>query len=326
MSAMKLPPMSKGLVGGLWFCGDTMLYSLRDARNPGTVYSWTYRDAKAKPQAMTTPEDGGIDLRTFVEPKLVRYRSFDGMDIPAFLYLPEGCKKGKPCPFIVHFHGGPEGQSRPGMQVYMQYFLSRGFGVLRPNVRGSTGYGTEYMNLDNYKRRMDSVKDGLAAARWLIEKGYSTPGQIGAFGGSYGGFMVMAVITEAPDLWGAACNVVGIVNFETFLENTKAYRRHLREAEYGPLSDPEFLHGISPIHNVDRIAAPLMVVHGRNDPRVPVGEAEQVAAALRERGRPVELLIFDDEGHGIAKQPNRIVYFERLVEFFGEHLKGQGRG
>jgi dipeptidyl aminopeptidase/acylaminoacyl peptidase len=123
-------------------------------------------------------------------------------------------------------------------------------------------------------------------------------------------------------LWGAACNVVGIVNFETFLENTKAYRQHLREAEYGPLTDPDFLRSISPIHKVNRITAPLMVVHGRNDPRVPVGEAEQIAAALRERGRPVELLVFDDEGHGIAKQPNRVVYFERLVEFFGEHLKG----
>ncbi|UCG32570.1 MAG: S9 family peptidase, partial [Phycisphaerales bacterium] len=322
MSAMPTPRMAKGLVSGLWFTDQTMLFSVYNPQNPGRIVAWSYRQPKRAPRVLAVPEDGGIDLRTFVLPKLVRYTSFDGLEIPALLYLPRNYKRGEPCPFIVHFHGGPEGQARPGMQVYLQYFLSRGLGIIQPNVRGSTGYGTEYMNLDNYERRMDSVRDGLAAARWLIKKGYATKGRIGAFGGSYGGFMVMAAITEEPELWGAACDLVGIVNFETFLENTKAYRQHLREAEYGPLTDPEFLRSISPIHKVDRITAPLMVVHGRNDPRVPVGEAEQIAAALRERGRPVELLVFDDEGHGIRKQPNRVVYFERLVEFFSEHLKG----
>ena len=321
MSSISAPRMGKGMIHGLRFTGQTLLFSFHCSQSPGTIISWNMARPNSPPLALTVPHDGGIDLRTFVLPKLVSYESFDGLRIPAFLYLPRDHKKGAPRPFVLAFHGGPEGQARPRLQPIMQYFLSRGFGVLQPNVRGSSGYGTKYMNLDNYQRRMDSVRDGLAAAQWLIDQGYAAKGRIGVFGGSYGGFMVMAAITEAPDLFGAACDYVGIVNFETFLKNTKDYRRHLREAEYGPLSDPEFLRGISPIHKVDRIRTPLLVVHGRNDPRVPVGEARQIVAALRERGGVVESVIFEDEGHGVRKQPNRIRFYEALVSFFEKHLK-----
>jgi dipeptidyl aminopeptidase/acylaminoacyl peptidase len=194
--------------------------------------------------------------------------------------------------------------------------------VLAPNVRGSSGYGKAYLEADNYKNRQISVNDGVWAAKFLVDGGYSEPRKIGAWGGSYGGFMVMAVITEAPGLFGAACNVVGIVNFETFLRQTKAYRRHLREAEYGPLSDPAFLRSISPIHRVDRIETPLMLAHGLNDPRVPVGEAMQVAVALKRRGVDVEELYFPDEGHGFRKEANRLLYLEQAVRFFEKHLRG----
>lgn len=315
------PRLGKGLFSGLRFTQDTLQFSFHNAQTPGIIHSWNVKQPRRAPLPLTAPENAGINLNTFVLPKLVRYKSFDGKQIPAFLYLPRKHRFGQPVPFIVSFHGGPEAQARPRMSVVHQYFLSRGFGILQPNVRGSAGYGTEYMNLDNYKNRMDSVKDGIAAANWLIDKGYTKKGQIGAYGGSYGGFMVMAAITEAPELFAAACDVVGIVNFETFLKNTKDYRRHLREAEYGPLSDPEFLRSVSPIHKVDRIQTPLLVVHGKNDPRVPVGEARQIVAALKDRGQVVESLIFDDEGHGIRKQPNRIVFYEALVRFFDQHLR-----
>ena len=168
---------------------------------------------------------------------------------------------------------------------------------------------------------MVSVKDGVWAAKYVIDQGFTDNKKVAAWGGSYGGFMVMATITEAPELFGAACNIVGVVNFETFLKQTKAYRRHLREAEYGPLSDPEFLRSISPIYKIDRIETPLMLAHGLNDPRVPIGEAMQVAVALKKRGMEVEELYFPDEGHGFAKEENRLLYYEQMAKFFDKHLK-----
>jgi len=254
-------------------------------------------------------------------PELVYYPSFDGMEIPAFLYLPADYKRGDEIPFVIRYHGGPEGQFRPYFVRSFQYLLSRGYGVMAPNVRGSAGYGKQYVEADNYKNRMKSVNDGVWAAKYLVDNAYSEPKKIAAYGGSYGGFIVMAVITEAPHMFGAACNVVGIVNFETFLKQTKDYRRALREAEYGPLDDPEFLRSVSPIYKVDRIETPLMLAHGLNDPRVPVGEAMQVAVALKKRGKLVEELYFPDEGHGFAKEDNRLLYYEQMVDFFDRYLR-----
>jgi dipeptidyl aminopeptidase/acylaminoacyl peptidase len=189
-------------------------------------------------------------------------------------------------------------------------------------VRGSSGYGQEYLDLDNYKNRLHSVQDLKAGADWLIAEGYSAPGLLAVKGGSYGGYMTLAAITEYPTLFNAAIDDVGIANFVTFLENTADYRRYLREAEYGPLSDPEFLTSISPIHKAGDIETPLLVVHGRNDPRVPVGEAEQIAAAIEAKGGTVELLIFEDEGHGVSKRANILILYRRMVEFLSEHLTG----
>lgn len=315
------PPIAEGVVGNISFQGDTLLYALNNANTPGLIYRWEMGKADSKPVAMTEADTRNIDLDSFAFPKLIKYRSFDGLEIPAFLYLPPHHEGRNAIPFIVSYHGGPESQYRPRFSRVFQYFLSRGFGVLAPNVRGSSGYGTAYVQMDNYKKRMDSVKDGVAAARWLVDNGYSAPKMIAAYGGSYGGFMVMAVITQAPELFGAACNVVGIVNFETFLKRTKAYRRKLREAEYGPLTDPDFLESISPIHLIDRIQTPVLIAHGRNDPRVPIHEAEQLHAAMKERGLETEIIVFDDEGHGFRKEANRIVFYRKLVDFFEKHLK-----
>ncbi len=320
-SPMATPPMEKGIVGNLSFNGQYMLYSLNNAKTPGVVYSWNFNSPTNPGLPLTEADTQGIDVSKFRLPQLVHYPSFDGTKIPAFLYLPPDYKKGTKIPFIAYYHGGPEGQYRPSFSRSFQYLLSKGYGIIAPNVRGSSGYGKAYLEADNYKNRHKSVKDGIWAAKYVIDNGYSAPKKVAAWGGSYGGFMTMAVITEAPELFGAACNVVGIVNFETFLQQTKAYRRHLREAEYGPLSDPDFLKSISPIYKVDKITTPLMVAHGHNDPRVPIGEAKQVAAALKKRGVKVEELYFSDEGHGFAKEKNRLIYYEKLAKFFDQHLR-----
>lgn len=315
------PKIDKGLIGNIDFEGQYMLYSMSNAKTPGLIYRWRVGDTSGGGQAVTSADLEDVDVSKFRLPELVHYPSFDGKEIPAFLYLPNDYRAGRKIPFLVYYHGGPEGQFRPGFMRTFQYFLTQGYGILAPNVRGSSGYGKEYIEADNYKNRHKSVKDGIWAARYLVDQGYTKPKMIGAWGGSYGGFMVMAVITEAPELFGAACNIVGVVNFKTFLEQTKAYRRHLREAEYGPLSDPEFLESISPIRNIDRVETPLMLAHGLNDPRVPIGEAMQIAIALKKRGQTVEELYFPDEGHGFAKEDNRLLYYKQLALFLDKHLK-----
>ncbi|QSG07287.1 alpha/beta hydrolase family protein [Halapricum desulfuricans] len=268
----------------------------------------------------TRASTAGIPRESFRKPELIHYETFDGREIPALFSLPEQPVAGE-TPVIVDVHGGPESQRRPSFSGLTQYFLSRGYAVLEPNVRGSTGYGKAYTHLDDVEKRMDSVRDLRAGADWLADHGLIDPDRIAVKGGSYGGFMVLAAMTEYPELWAAGVDVVGIANFVTFLKNTGSWRRELREAEYGSLADDrEFLESISPVNRVDRIEAPLFVVHGENDPRVPVGEAEQIVAALRDRDVPVELRIYDDEGHGLSKRTNQIDAYTDVVAFLDEHV------
>ncbi|MBI1826894.1 MAG: S9 family peptidase [Planctomycetes bacterium] len=319
-SPMPSPTIAKGVVGNVRFQGNFLLYSIDNANTPGLIYKWDMNKSKEPAVALTTADTQGVDVSKFRLPELVHYESFDGLKIPAFMYLPSDYQKGAKIPFIVSYHGGPEAQYRPNFNRSFQYFLSKGFGVVAPNPRGSSGYGKKFLEADNYKNRDKSVKDGIWAAKYVIDQGFTDKKMVAAWGGSYGGFMTMAVITEAPEYYGAACDVVGIVNFQTFLEKTKDYRRKLREVEYGPLSDPEFLKSISPIYKADRIDMPLMIAHGLNDPRVPIGEAMQIAVALKQRGVDVEELYFPDEGHGFAKEANRLLYYEQMAKFFERNL------
>jgi dipeptidyl aminopeptidase/acylaminoacyl peptidase len=287
---------------------DVYLVDAADLQNGAAVTRWT--------RASTA----GIPAETFVEPELVRYESFDGREIPAFFSLPEDASAGE-TPVVVDVHGGPESQRRPSFSGLVQYFLSRGYAVFEPNVRGSTGYGAAYTHLDDVEKRMDAVRDVVAGVDWLEDRPEVDPDRVVAKGGSYGGFVVLAALTEFPDRWAAGVDSVGIANFVTFLENTGPWRRELREAEYGSLDeDREFLEAISPIHDIERIEAPLFVLHGANDPRVPVGEADQIVTEARDQGVPVEKLVFDDEGHGISKLDNRIEAYSRVVEFLDEHV------
>jgi dipeptidyl aminopeptidase/acylaminoacyl peptidase len=317
--AVALPEIEAGVVGAGEIRDGRLIYSLNNSRTPSYTYAYTVPAAgqpAGKPVQLTVRMDEEkVDLTKFRLPQLVKYSSFDGVQIPAFLYLPEGAVKGKPIPFVAHYHGGPEGQWRPTFDRAVQFLVSQGYGVIQPNVRGSTGYGRAFQMMDDYKNRWNSVKDGVEAVKWLISEGYAAKGKVAAYGGSYGGFMSVATIIEGGDLYGASCNVVGVVNLKTFLERTSGYRQKLREAEYGPLTDPEFLLSVSPLERADEIKIPMMIAHGANDPRVPLNEALQLAVALQARGYDPELVIFPDEGHGFAKLQNRIIFNERLVKF-----------
>jgi len=312
-----LPDM-EGMYGFNGMTDDgKILFSFNSANHAPNIWLWDLNTQILT--QITNVSTMGIDVSEFIEPRLIKYESFDGLEIPAFLYLPADYA-GEPIPFIMDVHGGPEGQARPYFNRHYNYLMAHGFGLFAPNVRGSEGYGKEYLDMDNYKNRMKSVADASEGVRWLIDNGYTTSDMMGIKGVSYGGYMVMALITEYPDLFAAAWNQVGIVNFVTFLENTSSYRRAFRESEYGPLTDKEFLASVSPIHKVDRIKCPLMVVHGENDPRVPIGEARQIISELKSQGGVVDSLIFADEGHGVAKLENRLVSYRRMVDFFKEHL------
>jgi dipeptidyl aminopeptidase/acylaminoacyl peptidase len=313
------PGLNMGIVSGvrLSSSGSLVFVFTSPSKAPDV---WRYDLKGGGLEQLTYSTYAGIDPSLFVDPELIRYESFDGLEIPAFLYLPPGWG-GEPIPFVVHAHGGPEGQFRPSFNRHFQYLALNGFGVLAPNVRGSSGYGREYIALDDYKKRKDSVRDYYEATRWLVNKGYSEFGRIGIKGASYGGYVALAALVDYPDAFSAGIDHIGIANFVTFLENTAEYRRAIREAEYGPLSDREFLTAVSPLTHAENIRAPLLIVHGENDPRVPVGEARQIAEAIRSQGGDVETLIFPDEGHGVAKLDNRLTYYRRMVEFLKEHLE-----
>ncbi len=283
----------------------------------------TDADGDAPPvERWTRPSPGGVSLDRYQSPELLRYETFDGREIPAYFTLPEGDPDGaRGAPVVVDIHGGPHHQRRPWFRPIRQYLLDSGYAVFEPNVRGSSGYGAEYAALDDVENRMDSVRDVAEAVGWLRDHPEIDGERIVAYGRSYGGFMVLSAITEYPDLWAAAVDFVGIADWETFLENTGDWRRSHREAEYGSLEDDrEFLRSISPIHSVEAIECPLFVQHGENDPRVPVGEARQIAAEVREQGVPVETLLFDDEGHHTTKLQNRVELFERIGAFLDEHV------
>ncbi len=320
-SGRELPsPPVDGIVSGAMFDKNGIcVFSFNSPTRAPDVWKWNPGNEEL--EQLTFSIYAGIDRDLFSEPQLIHYTSFDGLEVPAFLYLPPDYKEGESIPFIVDAHGGPEGQFRPYFQRNIQYFILNGYGLLCPNPRGSSGYGRDYLNMDNYKKRKHSLMDYKAGVEWLIEKGYTQKGMIGIRGGSYGGYVVLGMITEYPQLFSAAVDVVGIANFKTFLENTKAYRRALRESEYGPLSDPEFLEEISPIHKAHLIETPLLVVHGENDPRVPVSEARQIIEAVKTSGGVVDSLIFPDEGHGAAKRENVIEEYRKQVEFFDRTLK-----
>jgi dipeptidyl aminopeptidase/acylaminoacyl peptidase len=315
------PDLPEGVAGGVSFGPDGDRFAITATGSTHNANAYVVDAATGETERWTAASTAGIPPDTFVEPELVHYPTFDGREIPAFFSVPETEPPEGGYPVVVDIHGGPESQRRPSFASVKQYLLNNGYAVFEPNVRGSSGYGKAYSALDDVENRMDSVADVEAGVEWLHDHPEVDPDRVVAMGGSYGGFMVLAALTEYPDLWAAGVDIVGIANFVTFLENTGDWRRELREAEYGSLADDrEFLESISPINNIENIRSPLFVLHGANDPRVPVGEAEQIVEEAREQGVPVRKLIFDDEGHGFAKLDNRIRAYRGIVDFLAEHV------
>jgi len=309
---------------------DLIGNSLAVAPNGTVAVAWARFDAPSavyvappggEAKLMVPPQMAGLAPEGLPEDELVSWKSFDGRAIPGFLLRPRGMPNG-PRPTVVQVHGGPEGQARPLWNPLTVALVAAGFNVLQPNVRGSSGYGRAYLSLDDVRLRMDSVKDLDAAAAWLATSGVAPADRIGVIGGSYGGFMTLAAITFCADRkWAAAVDIVGIASFATFFAKTAPWRRPLRAAEYGdPEKDADFLESISPLNFIDRIEAPLMVIHGANDPRVPVEEAEQIVSTLRARGREVDYLRYEDEGHGLAKAKNRADAWPKVVRFFQKYM------
>lgn len=318
-----LPQLPIGQIFGInWRPNSQELgFTLVSARSTADIYSLDL--ATSKLDRWTESETGGINTENFSEPELVRWKSFDGRTISGFLYRPPARFTGKR-PVMIDIHGGPESQSRPGFLGRYNFYLNElGVALLFPNVRGSSGYGKTFLKLDNGYLREDSVKDIGALLDWIATQPELDTDRILVTGGSYGGYMSLAVSTLYSDRIRAAIDVVGISNFVTFLERTEEYRRDLRRVEYGDERDPkmrEFLLKISPLNNADKIRNPLFVVHGKNDPRVPLNEAEQIVETIRKNNTPVWYLMAKDEGHGFAKKANADFQFYATVMFVKEFL------
>jgi dipeptidyl aminopeptidase/acylaminoacyl peptidase len=277
----------------------------------------------------TTSETGDLDPQSFAQPARIEYPSFDGHKIPAYVYRPSARKFPGPRPVLIDIHGGPEGQFRPGFLGRLNYLIDElGLAVVFPNVRGSSGYGKTYLKLDNGKLRADAVKDIGALLDWIAQQPDLDKSRVGVTGGSYGGFMSLAVQTNYNERIKAGIDIVGISNFVTFLKNTQGYRRDLRRVEYGDERDPSmraYLEQISPLASAAKIQTPILIVQGQNDPRVPVSEAEQMAAALKKNGMPVWYVVGTNEGHGFAKKVNQDYLQAVEVEFLRRYLIGDGK-
>ena len=323
-----------GLTFGLDFSPDDRYLgmTLNTAKTPSDTFVLELGDGPLEHGQLlrwTTSEVGGLDTSTFQTPELVQFPTYDNdgdsrRQIPAWVYKPRG--EG-PFPVVVSIHGGPEGQSRPRFSSTYQMWVEKlGVAVVVPNVRGSAGYGKSYLSLDNGFKREDSVRDIGALLDWIATQTDLDAERVAVFGGSYGGYMVLASAFHYSDKLKAAVDIVGISNFVTFLENTQDYRRDLRRVEYGDERDPAMrahLEKISPLNNVEKIAIPMLIVQGENDPRVPVTESKQVVDALRDQGQIVWFMNALNEGHGYRKKENRDIYQQATVLFLQQHLIGE---
>ena len=330
----KVEGLPVGLAGSLEFSPDDnrLGLTLNTPRTPSDSFSLALGSDPLDHGGLTRwtkSEVGGLDASSFITPELIHFPTFDEVDgaprrIPAWVYRPAGSG---PFPVVISIHGGPESQARPSFSSTYQLWLRElGVAVVVPNVRGSSGYGKTYVGLDNGFRREDSVRDIGALLDWIDASPDLDSDRVAVFGGSYGGYMVLASAVHYSDRLKAAVDIVGISSFVTFLENTEDYRRDLRRVEYGDERDPEMrahLERISPLNNVEKIGIPMFVVQGENDPRVPVTEAEQIVRALRDQGHKVWYMNALNEGHGYRRKENRDIYQQATVLFFQEHLLGE---
>lgn len=311
--------------------GQVTMFGVITAKSPRLGYGYDW-DKKRLTQ-WVLPSAPEVDLSRFSTSELMTYEARDKTKIPMFVRFPEHCKpeasnrlKNKQnCPVVVHFHGGPEGQSQPGFSTMAQAFVGEGFIFVEPNVRGSDGYGKKWVDMDNGPLRENVITDIEDASVWIKNNWQNTDGtspKVGVMGWSYGGYSALMAMTRFAGSYEAGVALVGMSNLVSFLNNTAPYRRILRISEYGdPIKDKETLMRLSAVTYVDKVKAPLMIIQGANDPRVPVGEALQIHETLRKKNISSQLIIFADEGHGSAKKENQVLEIGHTIEFFKKYLK-----
>lgn len=314
-----LPPAPAEMIGAADFSpdGKQLALAISGSTSPSEIWrldldSGTYHRLTYSPQV-------DVDLDAMVKPTLREFRAHDDLPLSGWLYLPPGFTQ--PGPVVLSFHGGPEGQERPGFRADYQALLDSGIAVFAPNIRGSSGFGKTFVNLDNHEKRFDANRDIRSAADWLVAEGIGDAKRLGIMGGSYGGYAVMVGVTEFPDTFAAGANLFGMVNFETFFSHSTPWMGAISVGEYGdPVSQKDLLRALSPIHKLDQVKAAMLVMHGANDTNVPVIEAEQVVSTLKARGVAVDYVLFPDEGHGWRKDVNRVRSTLELVTFFRKSL------
>lgn len=297
--------------------GSALAMCITGARTPQDI--WLLNIATGRVQQLTRSPHVGVILEQLVGARLLEYRAHDGLPLTGWHYAPQ--TGDGPYPTVLSFHGGPEGQEQPRFRYDYQALLAQGIAVFAPNVRGSSGFGKRFVNLDNGALRFDAIQDIDTTAQFFIDSGLAEAGRLGIMGGSYGGYMTMAGLAAFPDLFAVGVNLYGVVNFKTFFERTEPWMASISKIEYGdPETEGDLLDALSPIHKLAQVKAPTLVLHGANDTNVPINEAEQVVAALRERDLPVEYILFPDEGHGFYKENNRVRAAAAIVSWFARYL------
>ena len=327
MEPVSLPGMPEGLVRGISISPDESSFAFysSDGSVPNDLYAGTFADSVWR---LTNALNPAISRTDLVKPKVVRFSSYDGVEIPGVLYKPHQASPDAKAPALVMVHGGPGGQAQVGYRALTQALVNHGYVVFDINNRGSSGYGKTFYAMDDRKHGEADLGDVVASKRMLIETGYVDSTKIGIIGGSYGGYMVLAALTLQPDEFDAGVDLFGISNWERTLTSIPPWWASFRDALYQEMGDPKTdsarLHRISPIFHADRIKSPLMVLQGANDPRVLQVESDEIVAAARANGVPVEYIVFPDEGHGFRKKENEIKGYTAVLSFLDRHLKGEG--
>jgi dipeptidyl aminopeptidase/acylaminoacyl peptidase len=316
--------LPRGVAAELSFAADSsrLAFSASSPTEPPGLWVWEAATGTARPVWRPDPyQEAGIPPERFRDFALVEWPSLDERPIPGWLAFPEGERPERGWPAVIWVHGGPAAQTRANFRPDMQMLLAQGYAVLMPNVRGSTGYGRAATESDDRERRHDALQDLVHGWQWLAAHPDIDKRRIGLMGQSYGGWMVLAAITEHPGLWRAAVEYYGIADFTTLLTTTGPWRRDHRAREYGdPARDVELFRRISPIHHVKRVVAPLLVLHGRRDPRVPITESEAFVGAMRDRGQFVKYEVFDYAGHGFIRADDRRRAWHEVAAFFAAHM------
>lgn len=322
------PAVKEGNVQGVSISPSEKNMIIYVAGDRSPVNLWWYNFDTRKMQKLTSALNPEINPNDLVDAQVVRYKSFDGMEVPAIFYKPKQASGGRRVPALVWVHGGPGGQSRAGYSQAIQYFVNHGYAILAVNNRGSSGYGKSYYKMDNRNHGDKDLKDCVWGKKWLASQSYIDPNKIGIYGGSYGGFMSLAGIIQYPNEFKVGVDLFGVTNWLRTLKSVPPYWESFKKALYEEMGDPEKdsvrLHNISPLFNTDKIKTPLLVLQGSNDPRVLPVESDEIVAGARKNGTPVEYVLFPDEGHGFRKKENQIKAAKVTLDFLDKYLSGNG--